>query len=68
MKSKIWIVFISLLISVMSNDNFDFGVAFDGDADRCVFIDNKARSVSAEKIGIIVSKRNRGQWGIPLSR
>ena len=61
------------LISVMSNGNFDFGVAFDGDADRCVFIDNKARSVSAEKIGIIVSKSlitpesNKVLAGVPCS-
>jgi phosphomannomutase len=61
------------LISVMKKGNFDFGVAFDGDADRCVFIDNKARSVSAEKIGIIVSKSlitpesNKVLAGVPCS-
>ena len=61
------------LISVMKEGNFDFGVAFDGDADRCVFIDNKARSVSAEKIGIIVSKSlitpesNKVLAGVPCS-
>ena len=61
------------LFSVMEKDDFDFGVAFDGDADRCVFIDNKARSVSAEKIGIIVSKSlitpesNKVLAGVPCS-
>ena len=61
------------LISVMEKGNYDFGVAFDGDADRCVFIDNKSRSVSAEKIGIIVSKSlitpesNKVLAGVPCS-
>jgi phosphomannomutase len=33
-----------------------FGVAFDGDGDRCVFADNKGRAVQTDKIGIIVAR------------
>jgi len=34
----------------------DFGVAFDGDADRAVFIDDKGRAVQVEKSGIIIAR------------
>ena len=44
------------LISIMEGGEYDMAIAFDGDADRCVFIDNKAKAVSAEKIGIITSR------------
>ena len=61
------------LIEVMDNGKFDFAVAFDGDADRCVFIDEGSNPVSAEKIGIIVSKglitpeSNKVLAGVPCS-
>ena len=61
------------LIEVMDNGNFDFAVAFDGDSDRCVFIDEESNPVSAEKIGIIVSKglispdSNKVLAGVPCS-
>ena len=61
------------LIEVMDNGNFDFAVAFDGDSDRCVFIDEDSNPVSAEKIGIIVSKglitpdSNKVLAGVPCS-
>jgi len=34
----------------------DFGVAFDGDGDRSVIIDNKGRVLSADETGIIIGK------------
>lgn len=34
----------------------DFGVGFDGDADRCVFVDEKGRTCQTEKIGIVVAR------------
>ena len=64
---------LSDLISIMENGDYDLGIAFDGDADRCVFIDNRARAVSAEKIGIITSKSlikpgsNKVLAGVPCS-
>ena len=40
------------------------GVAFDGDGDRCVFVDDKGRAVQTDKAGIIVAReiarRKRG--------
>jgi len=57
----------------MEKGEYDLGIAFDGDADRCVFIDNRARAVSAEKIGIITSKSlikpdsNKVLAGVPCS-
>jgi phosphomannomutase len=57
----------------MEKGDYDLGIAFDGDADRCVFIDNRARAVSAEKIGIITSKSlikpdsNKVLAGVPCS-
>jgi len=64
---------LSDLISIMDKGDYDLGIAFDGDADRCVFIDNRARAVSAEKIGIITSKSlikpgsNKVLAGVPCS-
>ena len=64
---------LSDLISIMEKGDYDLGIAFDGDADRCVFIDNRARAVSAEKIGIITSKSlikpdsNKVLAGVPCS-
>ena len=61
------------LIELMNNGEFDFAVAFDGDADRCVFIDEKSNPVSAEKIGIITSRglikpgANKVLAGVPCS-
>ncbi|MFQ5800456.1 MAG: phosphoglucomutase [Candidatus Hydrothermarchaeales archaeon] len=34
----------------------DFGVGFDGDADRAMFVDDKGRMVPTEKIGIILAR------------
>ena len=34
----------------------DFGVAYDGDADRAVFVDDKGEVKSAEEIGVIIAR------------
>ncbi|SVE16676.1 uncharacterized protein METZ01_LOCUS469530, partial [marine metagenome] len=50
-----------------------FSVAYDGDADRCVFLDDEGNPVSPEKIGIIVAKSlitpdsNKILAGVPCS-
>ena len=36
--------------TINNKQSLDFGVAFDGDADRVVFIDNKGRQVDGDKI------------------
>ena len=64
---------LSKLISMAEAGNFNFSVAYDGDADRCVFIDDTGRPVSPEKIGIIVAKSlitpesNKVLAGVPCS-
>ena len=61
------------LISMSKKEGFDFSVAYDGDADRCVFLDDQANPVSPEKIGIIVAKSlitpesNKVLAGVPCS-
>jgi phosphomannomutase len=61
------------IISMTKAGKFNFGVAYDGDADRCVFIDNAGIPVSPEKIGIIVAKSlitpdsNKILAGVPCS-
>ncbi len=37
------------------SQNFDFGVAFDGDADRSVFIDNKGNVISGSMMTCLIS-------------
>jgi phosphoglucosamine mutase len=34
----------------------DFGVGYDGDSDRCAFVDDQGRTCQTEKIGIIISR------------
>jgi phosphomannomutase/phosphoglucomutase len=34
----------------------DFGVGYDGDADRAMFVDDRGRTVQTEKIGIILAR------------
>ena len=61
------------LIGLAKNEKFDFSVAYDGDADRCVFIDDTGLPVTPEKIGIIVAKSlitpesNKVLAGVPCS-
>jgi phosphomannomutase/phosphoglucomutase len=43
------------LKSLVVEQNCDFGVAFDGDGDRCVFVDNLGRTCQTEKILIFLA-------------
>ncbi len=45
------------LMSEIKENSFDFGIAFDGDGDRAVFIDDKARPVLGTDLLSIISKR-----------
>jgi phosphomannomutase/phosphoglucomutase len=38
------------------NDGLDFGIAFDGDGDRAVVVDDKGRFMTTDRLGIIISK------------
>lgn len=44
------------LVKTVCEKNCDFGVAFDGDGDRAVIVDNKGRVLSADQTGIILGK------------
>ena len=45
------------LKQLILNKNLDFGVAFDGDADRAIFLDNKAREISGDKMLSFLSSK-----------
>jgi len=47
---------LSVLVSTIKNNKCDFGVAFDGDGDRAVIVDNTGRVLSADLTGIIIGK------------
>jgi phosphoglucosamine mutase len=53
------------LSQLVVNTDSDFGVAYDGDADRAVFIDDKGRRAVPEKVGIVFAneylRRKRGK-------
>ncbi len=54
------------LIEKMENGEYDLGIAFDGDADRVVFVDEKGNFVSGDKAFAILAKyimRNEGKEG-----
>lgn len=45
------------LAKVVLKEKADFGVCFDGDGDRCVFIDDKGRIVSSDTILILLAEQ-----------
>ena len=47
---------ISALMELVADGDFDCGIAFDGDCDRCVFVDDRGRPVQTEKIGILLAR------------
>jgi len=47
---------LTILIEAVKKNNCDFGVAFDGDGDRSVIVDNKGKVLSADETGIILGK------------
>ena len=44
------------LVATVKNHSCDFGVAFDGDGDRAVIVDNLGKVLSADETGIIIGK------------
>lgn len=54
---------IDKLCDTVKNGGYDLGVAFDGDADRCLAIDEKGNIVDGDKLIAIISKhmRDKGQ-------
>ncbi len=44
------------LMEAVREHGADLGVGYDGDGDRCVFVDDKGRVVQVEKVGILVSR------------
>jgi phosphomannomutase len=55
---------LNVLVETVIKNDCDFGVAFDGDGDRSVIVDNTGKILSADETGIILGKyginRNRG--------
>ena len=55
---------LTVLVDTVKKNDCDFGVAFDGDGDRSVIVDNTGKILSADETGIILGKyginKNRG--------
>ena len=47
---------IDVLVKYVKDNNFDLGIAFDGDADRCILVDNKGNVRDGDYILAITSK------------
>lgn len=47
---------LTTLVKTLQENNADFGVAFDGDGDRSVIVDNTGGILSADQTGIIIGK------------
>ena len=47
---------LTVLVDAVKKNNCDFGVAFDGDGDRSVIVDNTGKVLSADETGIILCK------------
>ena len=52
---------LSKLVNEVKTNNCDFGVAFDGDGDRAVIVDNNGKILSADETGIIIGKYGLAQ-------
>ncbi|MEM0466242.1 MAG: phosphomannomutase/phosphoglucomutase [Candidatus Thermoplasmatota archaeon] len=51
---------LTTLVETVKQHRCDFGVAFDGDGDRAVIVDNTGKILSADETGIII-----GTYGLP---
>jgi phosphomannomutase len=47
---------LTTLVQTMKNNTCDFGVAFDGDGDRAVIVDNTGQILTADQTGIVIGK------------
>lgn len=47
---------LNVLVEKVKEENADFGVAFDGDGDRAVMVDDKGRIITGNEIGLILAK------------
>jgi phosphomannomutase len=45
------------LVKELKTGQYDFGIAFDGDADRIAFLDNKGKYVNCAVIGSLIAER-----------
>jgi phosphomannomutase len=52
---------LSKLVNEVVTNDCDFGVAFDGDGDRAVIVDNTGKILSADETGIIIGKYGLAQ-------
>lgn len=52
------------LVNVMKNGNYDVGFAFDGDADRCIAVDEKGRVVDGDKMLYVLGKSLKRQGAL----
>jgi phosphomannomutase len=52
---------LSMLKQTVVAQHCDFGVAFDGDGDRSIIVDNKGRVLSSDETGILLGKYGLGE-------
>ncbi len=50
------------IVEAVQKQNCDFGVAFDGDGDRAVIVDDKGKILSADQTGIIIGKYGLAEY------
>jgi phosphomannomutase len=57
------------LRDTVMKEGLDFGIAFDGDGDRAVVVDDKGRFMTTDRLGIIISKElvKENQGGLVLA-
>lgn len=55
-KSELTIKSTEALRKKVAEEKADFGVAFDGDGDRCIIIDDKGKFLNGNEIGIIIGR------------
>lgn len=50
---------IDMLAEKVKNGGYDLGIAFDGDADRCLAVDENGKTVDGDKLIAVISKHMR---------
>ncbi len=59
---------LTVLADTVKNKKCDFGVAFDGDGDRSVIVDNQGNILSSDETGVIIGKHGfKGKTGTVIA-
>ncbi len=54
------------LCALVEGIGADVGLAYDGDSDRCAFVDEKGKAIQVEKVGVIIARELLEEYDGPV--